>query len=326
MDFQLNAGLFAIGQQVSALDPATVYDVIIIGGGPSGLTAAVYALRKGLKTGLVTLNIGGQMAETTGIENYLGYRYIQGPELIEKFREQVVEFGIDLQREVQVTRIEKGDPHVIHLDSGQRLHSQTVIIASGSQPKRLDIPGERELVGHGVTYCAICDAPFYAGQDVVVVGGGNSGLTAAIDLAKLATRVTLVQRRDRLIADQVLVDKLAEHQNVQYLLEHELSQISGTGHVKEVEAVCLKSGRKTRIQTSGVFVEIGLTPNSGFARDLVAMNAFDEIVVDFNCRTDVAGVFAAGDVTTVPYKQIIVACGEGAKAALSAADYLLNKR
>ncbi len=325
MEFNLSAGLFATDSNFLPISEATIYDVLIIGGGPAGMTAAVYCMRKGMSTALVTDNVGGQMTETAGIENYLGYRYINGNELVDKFREQVMQFGIAFESDLKVDRLVKGEPHLVHLADGRKISASTIIIASGSQPKRLKIPGERELTGRGVAYCAICDAPFYADKIVTVVGGGNSGVAAAIDLAKLATHVTLVQRSGRLKADQILIDKLAEFDNVRYLYDHQLKTINGQGRVTGATAYSRLTGQEVELNADGIFVEIGLLPSSGFARGVVAMNEFDEIVVDSHCQTDVPGIFAAGDVTTVPYKQIIIACGEGAKAALSAADYLLNK-
>ncbi|NLM77358.1 MAG: FAD-dependent oxidoreductase [Ruminococcaceae bacterium] len=325
MEFNLSAGLFSAEHHFEPLEEARTYDVLILGGGPAGMTAAVYCMRKGLSTGLITGNVGVQMADTAGIENYLGYRYIQGNELIDKFREQVTQFGISFETDAQIVRMEPGRIHRIHLADGRTFTGRTIIIATGKQSKKLQVPGEREFTGHGVAYCAICDAPFYAGRSVVVVGGGNSGVAAGIDLAKIAEHVTLIQRRDRLTADQILIDKLAEFKNVNYLLEHEIKTILGEKQVKRVELVSRKNGRKSMIDTDGVFVEIGLVPNSAFARDVVAMNEYAEIIVDCHCRTSVDGLFAAGDVTSVPYKQIIIACGEGAKAALSAADYIMNQ-
>ncbi len=326
MEFNLSAGLFVAEQNFLPVESQTLYDVLIIGGGPAGMTAAVYTLRKGLSTALVTGNVGGQMTETAGIENYLGYRYINGNELVDKFREQVMQFGIAFESSQKVQRLEPGPVHQVTLEDGRVLRAKTVIIASGKQSKRLNIPGEKELAGHGVAYCAICDAPFYADKTVIVVGGGNSGLGAAIDMAKIATHVTLVQRRDRLTGDQILIDKLAAYDNVRILLEHEPREIRGDGHVERVLIADKKTGEEQELPADGIFVEVGLLPNSQFARGVVEMNEYNEIWVDCFCRTRVPGIFAAGDVTTVPYKQIIIACGEGAKAALTAADYIQNQK
>jgi alkyl hydroperoxide reductase subunit F len=324
MEFNLTASLFVPEQNFQSLESGRLYDVLIIGGGPAGLTAAVYCLRKGLSTGLLTSIVGGQMSETAGIENYLGYRYINGAELIDKFREQVQQFGIAFETKVDVRSI-AAEPPALTLADGRTLSARSLIIASGKESRRLGVPGERELTGHGVAYCAICDAPFYADKRVIVVGGGNSGLAAAFDLAKIATAVTLVQRRDRLTGDQILIDKLAGFANVRILLEHEVTAIHGATAVTSVDLFNRRTGLTTSEGADGVFVEIGLKPQSSFARGVVAMNEYDEIIVDCYCRTDRPGLFAAGDVTSVPYKQIIVACGEGAKAALAAADYVMNQ-
>ncbi len=325
MQLNLSSGLFAPENKFNPLDVEKQYDVIIIGGGPSGLTAAVYCMRKGLATGLVSIQVGGQMADTAGIENYLGYRYINGTELIDKFREQVAQFGIDFETKAHVQSIEDGDVKKVILEDGRSFRTRTLIIASGKQYKKLGVPGEVELTGHGVAYCAICDAPLYVDKRVVVSGGGNSGVAAAIDLAKVATHVTLVQRRDRLMADQLLIDKLKAYENVDYLLEHLVTEIHGTNQVTGVTILNRKTGEHIEVETDGIFVEIGLIPNSGFAKGVVEVNEYQEILVDCHCRTSAPGIFAAGDVTSVPYKQIIIACGEGAKAALSANDHILNQ-
>ncbi|MDD2374930.1 MAG: NADH-dependent peroxiredoxin subunit [Clostridiales bacterium] len=324
MDFNFNIGGFAAQPQVKSFDSEKIYDVLIIGGGPAGLTAAVYSLRKGLITGIVTDQVGGQMAETTGIENYLGYRYIDGMELVNKFRDQVLQFGIDFESKAKVKNIKDGRIKQVELEDGRVYQAKSIIIASGKQNKKLGLEKERELTGHGVAYCAICDAPFFADKRVVVAGGGNSGVQAAIDLAKVATHVTLVQRRDHLTADQILIDKLSAYSNVDYKLNHVLSGLEGDKKLTAVRAEDRSSKEEITLEADGLFVEIGLIPNSAFVTGLVEMNGYNEIKVDSYCRTNVDGIFAAGDVTTVPYKQIIVACGEGSKAALAATDYLLN--
>lgn len=326
LDFKLSSSLFASDRKFRAFDQTVVYDTIILGAGPAGLTAAVYCMRKGMVTGLITRQVGGQVAETAGIENYLGYRYINGSELVDKFRDQVSQFGIAFEEHGDVATITDGPLKQVTLADGRVFQCRTLLIATGKQPKRLDVPGELTLVGHGVAYCAICDAPLFAGQRVVVVGGGNSGVQAAIDLAKVASHVTLVQRRDRLISDKILIDKLAAFTNVDYLYEHLVTAIHGEKNVSGVTLQNRKSGETRELETDGVFVQIGLIPNSAFAQGVVAMNTIGEIHADSFCRTDRAGIFAAGDVTDVPYKQIIIACGEGAKAALAMYDYLLNQQ
>ena len=324
MDFSFNAGFFATQPQFKTFDSDKIYDVLIIGAGPAGLTAAVYCLRKGLATGLVGDQIGGQMSETTGIENYLGYRYINGMELVDKFREQVMQFGIDFEAKVRVTSLEDGLIKKIKLEDGRVFQGKTIIIASGMQWKKLGLPKEQELTGHGVAYCAICDAPFFADKKVVVAGGGNSGLQAAIDLAKVATHVTIVQRRDHFTGDQILIDKMLAYDNVETMLSHEVTGLEGDKKLTGVVVTNKIDGSQKKIESDGLFVEIGLLPKSDFVTGLVEMNEYNEINVDCHCRTSIPGVFAAGDVTTVPFKQIISACGEGAKAALSAYDYILS--
>jgi NADH-dependent peroxiredoxin subunit F len=329
MLLNLSANLFAPEQNFQPFREDKIYDTIIIGGGPAGLTAAVYCMRKGLATGLLAGDIGGQVAETAGIENYLGYRYINGMELVDKFREQVLQFGIDFEPKSQAAAIAAAGPdggeHEVTMADGRRFRARTLIIATGKQFKKLGLPGEEALTGHGVAYCAICDAPLYAGRNVVVIGGGNSGVSAALDLARMAASVTLVQRRDRLVGDKILVDKLAAFTHVRYLLLHTITALHGENRLSAVTVRDLRDGTEQVIATDGLFVEVGLRPNSELARLAVAQNERGEIRVDGHCRTNVPGIFAAGDVTDVPYKQIIIACGEGAKAALAATDYLQNQ-
>ncbi len=324
MDFNLNAGLFSSEKNFQPFEPGKVYDVLIIGGGPAGLTAAVYCMRKGISAGIVIKDMGGQMAETSGIENYLGYRYINGVELTDKFREQVLQFGIAFREGQEAVSLIDGEVKKTTLDDGTLIESRTVIIASGKSYRKLGVKGEKELTGHGVAYCSICDAPFFADRPVAVIGGGNSGIEAAIDLAKVATRVTVVQNLDSLTADRILADRLAEFGNVEYIFGHSVSEITGDEKVRGVRLKDLKTGRERELEVQGVFIQIGLVPNSGFVKGLVEFNDYGEILVDNACRTSRPGIFAAGDVTTVPFKQIIIAGGEGAKAALSASDFLLK--
>ncbi|MDD2534611.1 MAG: FAD-dependent oxidoreductase [Eubacteriales bacterium] len=324
MDFNLSSSLFVGEQKFNTFEPQKTYDVIIIGGGPAGMTAAVYCLRKGMTTGLITRQVGGQMAETAGIENYLGYRYINGLELADKFHDQVLQFGIDFENDANVTDIKDGLIKEVHLDNGRIFKARTLIITSGKLSRKLNVPGEKELTGKGVAYCAICDAPFYKNKKVVVAGGGNAGVGAALDLARIATHVTIVQRRDRLIADQVLSDKLKHYENVELLLGHVVKEVVGEHHVAAVRVENRETGELLEIPADGIFVEVGSIPNSELAHGLLELNDKNEIIVDEFCKTSKPGIFAAGDVTDVPYKQIIIACGEGSKAALSATDYILS--
>lgn len=324
MEFIINPVLFSTEQHFNQPDSNEIYDVIIIGGGPAGLTAAVYCMRKGHRTALLVNHVGGQVAETAGIENYLGYRYIDGMELVSKFREQVFQFGIDFEADIQVKAIEDGKIKKVRTEDGRSFQGRTLIIASGKQSKKLGVPGETEFVGHGVAYCSICDAPFYAGKKVVVVGGGNSGLGASLDLVKTAEHVILLHRYKKLKGDKILIDKLQNYTNFEIYPEHEVLEITGENKVTGVTALDKRTNETKNIETDGVFAEIGLEPNTGFVKGTLELNGFDEIVVDSYCRTNLSGIFAAGDVTSVPYKQIIIAGGEGAKAALAASEYILN--
>lgn len=323
MEFNLSTVSFVSEKNFLPVDVTRIYDVLIIGGGPAGLTAAVYCMRKGVSTAIIVKSMGGQVAETSGIENYMGYRYINGVELVDRFREQVGQFSIGYDEGHEVTSIENGGVKSVWLDDGRKLMAKALIIASGKSWRRLGVPGERELTGRGVAYCSICDAPLFAGKRVVVVGGGNSAVGAALDLAVTASRVTIVHRRDTLRADRIMSDRLASFRNVDYVYDSIITSINGENNVKSVNIKNFKSNSEYEFEADGIFVEIGLDPNSGFARDAVAMNGSGEIEVDSGCATSADGIFAAGDVTSVRYKQIIIAAGEGAKAALSACDYVM---
>jgi len=304
-----------------------LYDVIIIGGGPAGMTSAVYTARKQLKTLLVSKNIGGQLLWTSDIENYMGYQYITGEELTKKFREQMEQFPIvDIILDKTVEKVQKydGSFEIITTD-GMTFKGKTVIIASGKRYKPMNVPGEKELVGKGVSYCATCDAPLFAGKDVVVVGGGNSAFTAVIDLMKIANKIYIVNIMDNWQADAVMLEKTKDADNIVRLLSHKVNAINGEKRVTGVTVESVKTHEKTELDVSGVFIEIGLIPNSEFAKDLVKLNNWGEIAIDCSCQTSIDGVYAAGDVTTVPEKQISVSIGEGTKAALSAYKYLMMR-
>jgi len=324
MDFNLSMGAFSAEHRSVPLDPGVTNDAMIIGGGPAAMTAAVYCMRKGVKTGFITREIGGQVGETSGIENYLGYKYIEGTELVGKFSDQVKQFEIGLREGIGVAKVEPGAPLRIVLDGGESYLAKSVIVCTGNRWRKLGVPGEDMLIGKGVAYCAICDAPFFAGKRVAVVGGGNSGIEAAIDLAKVAERVTLVQFLEKLTGDSILRKKLGEFANVDILLEHEVKEVKGESSVTAVTVADRKTGTARDLDVQGIFVEIGLIPNSEMVKGVADLNERGEIIVDCACRTSREGVFAAGDVTSVPYKQIIIAAGEGAKAALSACDYILK--
>ncbi|MBN1495706.1 MAG: FAD-dependent oxidoreductase [Spirochaetes bacterium] len=322
MDFNLNAVSFVNEKNAVPLDSERTYDVVIIGGGPAGLTAAVYCMRKSVDTAIIIKHLGGQVSETSSVENYMGYRFINGVDLVEKFREQVQQFAVGYGEGAGVASIEDGAVKKVNLDDGRTIRGRALVLASGKSWRKLGVPGEQRLTGRGVAYCTICDAPLFAGKTVVVVGGGNSGVEAAIDLAAIAKEVIVVQNLDRLTADGLLVDSLAAFGNVSYRYASSVLEIIGENEVRAVAVRDEGTGSVMEIAAEGIFIEIGLAPNSGFARGIVDMNESGEIAVDCACRTSSAGIFAAGDVTTVPYKQIIIAGGEGAKAALSACDYI----
>jgi len=319
-------GLETIEQRTVPLDSSVIYDVIIIGGGPAALTAAVYCMRKGVKTGLVTLDVGGQVAETSVVENYMGYNHIEGISLVQRFKEQVEQFEIGFLQGYKAIQLQDGTIKKVTCEDGNTYMAKAVIITTGKRWRRLNVPGESELTGKGVAYCAICDAPLFKDKDVIVVGGGNSAVEAAIDLAKLATSVTVVQLLPHLTADKVLQDELSKFNNVLILFEHEVRTIHGTQSVDAVTLYDTKSKKETTSKVQGIFIEIGLVPNTELVKDVVALNHNGEIIIDCNCRTSRPGIFAAGDVTSVPFKQIIIAAGEGAKAALSACEYVLLKK
>ncbi len=286
------------------------------------MTAAVYAARKKLGTVLVSKDIGGQVNWTLGIENYMGYQFIEGPELIRRFEEQVKQFPLNMhlgEAAAGVARSNGGFEVVT--EGGKTFQSRAVIVATGKRPRPLNVPGEERLVGRGVTYCAVCDGPLFAGMRVAVIGGGNSALEAADDMLKIAQHIYLVSLT-QLTGDAILVDRVKAGSNVTMFLEHEVLEVLGDDMVSGIRIKDLKSGEQKELEVSGVFVEVGLMPNSQLVRGLVELNQFGEIKVNCRNETNVPGLFAAGDVTDVPEKQIAVAVGEGAKAALQAHRYL----
>ena len=305
---------------------STLYDVIIIGGGPAGLCAAIYTARKVLKTLLVSKDIGGQVTWTYDVDNYLGFSQIETADLISKFEDHVQKYGVEKLIDVEVKALElTGKIKKVTAVDGKTYLSKTIIIATGKRPRPLEVPGEKEFIGMGVTYCSTCDAPLFAELDVAVAGGGNSALDAAIDLMKVARKVYVVSLTP-LTGDRILQDKVVNSPKVEVFTEHEILRIVGESTVEGLEIKSLSTGEAKSLSVSGIIVEIGLLPNSELVVNTLETNRIGEIVIDSGCRTGVAGVFACGDVTNVPFKQVIVAAGEGAKAALSANDYIINQR
>jgi len=297
-------------------------ELIIIGGGPAGMTAAVYAARKRIDALLLSKDIGGQVLWTASVENYMGYQYIEGIELMQKFEEQVKQFPLEQKIGQGVVALSRRDiGFEVSTDTGESYQTKAVIVATGKRPRPLNVPGEEHLRGRGVTYCAICDGPLFAGQKVAVIGGGNSALEATHDMVKIAEHVYLVSLTS-LTGSKILVDKVKDAPNLNVFIEHEVVVIEGQSRVEAIVIRDLKSGEEKRIEVGGIFIEIGMIPNSEFTSDISSLNKLGEIEVDCANKTGIPGLFAAGDVTNVVEKQIVVAAGEGAKAALQAHKYL----
>lgn len=294
------------------------FDVVVVGGGPAGAAAAIYSARKGLKTAIIAEKMGGQVQETKGIENLISVIYTEGPQLAAQLSQHIASYPIKLLEHRRVSKIDTKDNNKISLEGGEYLHSKSIIIATGAKWRELGIPGEKEYLGRGVAFCPHCDGPFYKGKKVAVVGGGNSGVEAAIDLAGIVKEVVLFEFADQLKADQVLVDKLMSLQNAKVITSAKTQNIIGDGQkVSALEYQDQKTQQTHQVELDGIFVQIGLLPNSQFVKDILETTKFGEIIVDNKGRTSAKGIYAAGDVTTTPYKQIIISMGEGAKAALA---------
>jgi alkyl hydroperoxide reductase subunit F len=312
-------------EKISAREP---FDVLIVGGGPAGAAAAIYAARKGIRTGVVSERFGGQVLDTLAIENFVSVKATDGPKLAVALEEHVKEYDVDI---MDLQRAEALLPQAVdgltelRLASGATLRSKTVILATGARWREINVPGEKEYRGHGVAYCPHCDGPLFKGKRVAVIGGGNSGVEAAIDLAGIVGHVTLLEFEASLRADAVLQKKLFSLGNVEVITEALTTEVAGDG--QKVDGLLYTdraSGEKRRVDLAGIFVQIGLLPNSEWLKGTLELSRHGEIEIDARCATSLPGVFAAGDVTTVPYKQIVIAMGEGTKAALTAFDYLIR--
>jgi len=311
------------------IDAKAPYDVLIVGGGPAGAAAAVYAARKGLRTGIAAERFGGQTNDTLGIENYISVLETNGPKFAADLETHVRHYDVDIMNLQRVDKLlpaaKPGDLVEVVMNHGGTLRSRSVILATGARWRNVNVPGESEYRNRGVAYCPHCDGPLFKGKRVAVIGGGNSGVEAAIDLAGVVGHVTVIEFMDQLKADAVLVSKLKSLPNVSIIVNAQTTEIHGDR--KTVNAVSYKdraSGQAHRIDLEGVFVQIGLVPNTEFLKGTIELSRFGEIVVDHHGATNAHGVFAAGDATTVPYKQIVIAAGDGAKAALGAFDYLIR--
>jgi alkyl hydroperoxide reductase subunit F len=296
-----------------------MHDLIIIGAGPAGITASVYAARKRMNFIVISKDVGGQAAYSGDIENYTGYQFIAGPELTAKFEEHMKKYNVGLKSDEEVIGLNKQD-NVIIIDTDKgRYQTKTVIVSSGKRAKELNIPGEKTFKNRGLTYCATCDGPLFANKDVAVVGGGNSALDAALQLIKIANHIYLINLTSALSGDPIMQEKLKSNNKMTILNNTAVTAILGDKFVKEIRIT--SQGKERSLSVEGVFVEIGLVPNSEFAKGL-EKNERGEIKIDSYNRTNIAGIFAAGDVTNIPEKQIVIAAGEGAKATLSAFRYL----
>mgnify|MGYP001570923760 FL=1 len=296
-----------------------ITDLIIIGGGPAGITASVYASRKKMNFLLITKDIGGQAAWSSDVENYPGYQFITGPDLVEKFQEHMQKYTIQLRENEEVVELEKKDGIIYIKTTKASYEAKTAIVASGKKAKEIGVPGEKEYKNKGVAYCVTCDGPLFAEKDVAVIGGGNSALDAAIQMMNIANKVYLINITDKFTGDAVTQEKLKNNPKITILHNTRIESITGDKFVKGINVDI--RGKKQAIDVKGVFIEIGLMPNSWFAKD-IDKNKKGEIKVNCANETNIPGIFAAGDVTNVPEKQIVIAAGDGAKAALCAFRYL----
>ncbi len=302
-----------------------VFDVLVVGGGPAGASAAIYSARKGIRTGVVAERFGGQVLDTLGIENFISVKETEGAKLVAALEQHVKSYDVDIMNLQRARALIPGEVIEIKLDSGANLKAKSVVIATGARWRELNVPGEREYRNRGVAYCPHCDGPLFKGKRVAVVGGGNSGVEAAIDLAGMASHVTLVEFDSALRADAVLQRKLHSLSNVSIITSAQTTEVVGDGsRVSGMRYIDRTTGTSNLIALEGIFVQIGLLPNTEWLKGTLALSARGEIEVDARGQTSVPGVFAAGDVTTVPYKQIIIAMGEGSKAALGAFDHLIR--
>jgi alkyl hydroperoxide reductase subunit F len=308
-------------QKIAAKDP---FDVLIVGGGPAGAAAAVYAARKGIRTGVASERFGGQVLDTLGIENFVSVKETEGPKFALALEEHVRTYDVDIMNLQRAKGLKAGDLIEVQLENGASLKAKSVILTTGARWRNVNVPGEKELKNKGVAYCPHCDGPLYKGKRVAVIGGGNSGVEAAIDLAGIVKHVTLIEYDTKLRADAVLQKKLHSLANVTVITNAQTTAITGTEKVDGLTYKDRASGEEKRVDLEGVFVQIGLVPNTEWLKGTLELSKHGEIVVGPRGETSMPGVFAAGDCTTVPFKQIIIAAGDGAKAALGAFDHLIR--
>jgi alkyl hydroperoxide reductase subunit F len=312
------------GPDAAELSNKEPYDVLVVGGGPAGASAAIYAARKGIRTGIVAERFGGQVMDTMGIENFIGTKYTEGPKLAASLEEHVKEYGVDVLNLQRAKRLEKNDLVEIELENGAVLKSKAVILSTGARWRNVGVPGEDEFKNKGVAYCPHCDGPLFAGKRVAVIGGGNSGIEAAIDLAGIVKHVTVLEFAAELKADSVLQDRLYSLPNVTVILNAQTKEITGTDKVNGISYMDRETEEVKHIELEGIFVQIGLVPNTDWLEGTLERTRFGEIIVDKHGATSIPGVFAAGDCTDSAYKQIIISMGSGATSALGAFDYLIR--
>ncbi|PFJ98884.1 alkyl hydroperoxide reductase subunit F [Bacillus cereus] len=311
------------GPDASELSDKDPYDVLVVGGGPAGASAAIYAARKGIRTGIVAERFGGQVMDTMGIENFISVKRTEGPKLVASLEEHVKEYDIDVMNLQRAKRLEKKELIEVELENGAVLKSKSVIVSTGARWRNVGVPGEAEFKNKGVAYCPHCDGPLFIGKDVAVIGGGNSGIEAAIDLAGIVKHVTVLEFMPELKADAVLQERLNSLPNVTVLKNVQTKEITGTDKVNGISYIDRETEEVHHVELQGVFVQIGLVPNTDWLGETVE-RARGEIVTDKHGATNVPGVFAAGDCTNNPYKQIIISMGSGANAALGTFDYLIR--
>ncbi len=314
-----------LSQQPADAPALPLQDVTVLGGGPAGVSAAIYAARKGLNVTVIAERFGGQVKDTMGIENLISVSSTTGPELTGAMMQHLNDYDVTLKEHLRVEHIESGHIKTLTLSSGEQIQSKSVIIATGAKWRELGVPGEKENIGNGVAYCPHCDGPFFKGKDVAVIGGGNSGVEAALDLAGIVKSVTVFEFLPELKADKVLVEQLHKRTNVTVITNAAAKEVLSTdAKVSALQYEDRTTGQVHEQELDGIFVQIGLLPNSQVAQDVVELSPYNEIIINERGETSAPGIFAAGDVSTVPYKQIVISMGEGAKASLSAFDYLLK--
>lgn len=301
-----------------------IFDVLVVGGGPAGASSAIYAARKGIKTGMVVETFGGQVLETLGIENVIGTPYIEGPQLMRQVEEHVKQYDVDIMKGQRATAITKSDLIEVTLENGARLKAKTAILSTGARWRAINVPGEKEFKNKGIAYCPHCDGPLFKDKEVVVIGGGNSGIEAAIDLAGVAKHIYVLEFLPELKADQVLQTKLHSLDNVTVITNAATKEITGSSQVEAVTYTDRLTSEEHTLKVEGVFILIGLMPNTEWLKDSLELNQRGEILIDGHGATNVPGIFAAGDCTDSIYKQIIISMGSGATAALGAFDYLIR--